>query len=267
MGVHSPATLTDKELPVCERCGKQMKETFMPWMKNLGTPYLWNCDTPSCKEQDDAIKKELDKAQREKEIKEDREREMSDFLKDPSKVMNVFGVSKKYHLVSFDTFIGGERNITDIRNYVKTIDSSLYIYGKCGSGKTHVAVSIIRELYLLDTWRKMLFISVPELLLRIRDSFHENSKQSELEIVRECTNPDILVLDDMGAEKISEFSVATLYLIINGRLMDERPTIVTSNLSRKQFEEQIDHRIASRFAEYKAIHLDMPDYRKNGIKS
>lgn len=267
MGTISPATIIDDQLPVCERCGKVLNKCKMPDFFPQDHKYNWSCKTPECRKQDDEIQKELD---RKKEI-EDNENieaeEKSNFLKEPSFKMNKWGVFKKYHNTSLDNFSGGEKYTAKIKTVLQpgrtpNMSCSLYLYGNCGSGKTHLSVAILRELYLLNTWLRMSFRSVSELLLQLRDSFHNDAQFSEYEIVENCTNPDILVLDDLGTEKTSEFSIATLYSIINSRLMDEKPTIVTSNLSRKQFEEKVDGRIASRFAEYMAIHLDMPDYRK-----
>ncbi|MFA5300926.1 MAG: DnaA/Hda family protein [Lutibacter sp.] len=261
MGIHSLVTITDKS-PICERCNNKLKESYFPWLRE-GYKYIWKCENPECKNQDAEEEIRIDKEKKDEDARQALITMKDDFLKQPTKIMGEMGVPIKYHNVSLDSFKGGEKYVQAIRNYLSEPNGSLYIYGNCGSGKTHLAVSILRELYLANVTLKAGFIPTPNLLLQIRDCFNKDPKFTEYEIVEKYLNYHVLVLDDMGAEKTTEFSITTLYLIINGRLSDEKPTIVTSNLSRKQFETQIDNRIASRFAEYKAIHLDMPDHRKN----
>lgn len=142
------------------------------------------------------------------------------------------------------------------------LSQSYFITGDVGVGKTHLAVVLIRKYisyikptyyeqkkeYILDINHSDLpvFIEVPELLLRIRASYHKNSDETEMDIVDRYTYAPLLVLDDLGTEKASEFSTLMLYLIINRRCSSELITIITSNLSLFQIQERLSNRISSR---------------------
>ena len=137
----------------------------------------------------------------------------------------------------------------------------VFLTGSRGVGKTHLAVALMREAMLaagpvkyLDTYkidlRKLpLFVSVPELLLEIRDTYNDNGA-SEKEIIDRYSWVDVLVLDDLGVEKQkpSEWALRTLYIIIDRRYREDLRTIITSNLGIDEVEEKLDDRIASRIA-------------------
>ncbi len=143
-----------------------------------------------------------------------------------------------------------------------SIDQSYFIKGDVGVGKSHMAVAIMRG-YLksvkpeYDEQRKEylindaeshqpIFIEVPELLLRIRDTYNDNNGESEKDIVEFFTRTPFLVLDDLGTEKASEFSTLMLYLIINRRCTSGKTTIITSNLDLDQIRDRLSDRISSR---------------------
>lgn len=92
------------------------------------------------------------------------------------------------------------------------------------------------------------WITVPDLLLEIRGSFNSADPQnSEKGIVNEFSDwKKVLVLDDLGAEKSTEWSMATLFTIINRRYENIAPTIITSNLSLDELSRHIGDRITSR---------------------
>lgn len=139
---------------------------------------------------------------------------------------------------------------------------SYFITGDVGVGKTHLAVALIRKYiatikpyyddkrkeYMLDIdqFNLPVFIEVQELLLRIRASYHKDSTETEMDVVDRYTYTPLLVLDDLGAEKDSEFSTLMLYLIINRRCSNDRTTIITSNLSIDEIRDRLSERISSR---------------------
>lgn len=152
---------------------------------------------------------------------------------------------------------------------VKRLESttdSLYLTGPRGTGKTHMAAAIVRELVMDLTpshsvsWVQ--WISAPDLLLEIRNTFRDGSERSELSVIEQYSECDLLVLDDLGAEKTSEWSLQTLYTIIDRRYREERQTIITSNLSLDELAEKVDDRIASRLSELcRVVVLTGPDRR------
>lgn len=158
-------------------------------------------------------------------------------------------------------------------------DGSVFITGPAGTGKTHLAASLLRDtVYRQGMMRaawdeedrirtpKMSYAwqTVPEVLLDLRASFKERSEETEKEIIDSLSSVDYLVLDDMGAEKSSDFSIQSLYLVIDRRYSEERKTIVTSNLSIAQIADKLGDRIASRIAGMcRVIELKGRDRRLN----
>ena len=168
------------------------------------------------------------------------------------------GVSKLYRDCSFESFVGGEKIVAYLRDALKT-DQSVVLRGPTGCGKTHLGISMLKESDAYQ-WDR-LFATVPELLLKIRSSFNGGSS-SEEEIIKEYATVPFLVLDDMGAEKTSEYSITTLYVILDRRVRECLKTVITTNLSQAEIESTFGARIASRLAAMENIKINMPDYRK-----
>ncbi len=168
------------------------------------------------------------------------------------------GIAKRHQECSFETFKSNEKLVKDLRG----IEGSIVLIGKTGSGKTHLAISIFREAKVSDA-RNGYFITVPELLLKIRSAFTPGSTETEEDLIKRFAGYEILVLDDLGAEKTTEWSITTLYLILDRRNREMKRTIVTTNLTLQDIENTLGARIASRLAEMRVIKLNMQDYRKN----
>ncbi len=108
----------------------------------------------------------------------------------------------------------------------------------------------------------MRFLSVPELMLRLRESFRDGAGSSEGAVIDACAGCDLLVLDDLGVEKPSEFAVQSLYLVVDRRYSEMRRTVITSNFSIGEIAERVGDRIASRIAGMcKVIELQGEDRR------
>ena len=138
----------------------------------------------------------------------------------------------------------------------------IFIFGGAGVGKTHLCAALLKE-HLAGQMGKEIpddgsfsapsrdrtcFVAVPDLLLGIRSAFAVARGNAEGEAVRRCSEADLLVLDDLGAEKPSEWSNGVLYLIVNARYSAMRKTIVSSNFTLDEVGEKIGDRIASRLA-------------------
>jgi DNA replication protein DnaC len=108
----------------------------------------------------------------------------------------------------------------------------LLIIGKIGTGKTHLAVGIIKEL-ILDRGISCLFYDYRELLKEIQNSYNAAVQTTELDVLRPVFETDVLVLDELGAVKPTEWVWDTVSLILNTRYNDNRTTIITTN-----FEDQ-----------------------------
>jgi DNA replication protein DnaC len=110
--------------------------------------------------------------------------------------------------------------------------TGLLIIGKIGTGKTHLAVGITKEL-VLNKGISCLFYDYRELLKEIQNSYNATVQTTELDVLRPVFETDVLVLDELGAVKPTEWVWDTVSLILNTRYNDNRTTIITTN-----FEDQ-----------------------------
>jgi DNA replication protein DnaC len=106
--------------------------------------------------------------------------------------------------------------------------TGLLIIGKIGVGKTHLAVGIMKEL-ILNRGIGCLFYDYRELLKQIQNSYNDSVKATELDVLRPVFDTDVLVLDELGAVKPTEWVWDTVSLILNTRYNDSRTTIITTN--------------------------------------
>src|SRR6476646_4217739 len=106
--------------------------------------------------------------------------------------------------------------------------TGLMLIGSIGVGKTHLAVGIIKEL-ILSRATACLFYDYRELLKQIQNSYNESVKATELEVLRPVFETEVLVLDELGAVKPTEWVWDTVSLILNTRYNDNRTTIITTN--------------------------------------
>jgi len=145
----------------------------------------------------------------------------------------------------------------------------LFFEGQPGVGKTHLAVAMLKQV-IERTGARGIFYDTRDLLRLIRSTYDASTRTTELEILRPVMNADLLVLDDLGAEKTSEWVEETMNLIVNTRYNERRLTIFTSNY--KDIPDDTDpnallfrigHRMRSRLHEMCDFEvLDGADYRE-----
>lgn len=129
-------------------------------------------------------------------------------------------------------------------------EGSAYIYGPQLTGKTIYASYILLEeeknLYLAGKKKSCIFVSVPDLFQEIKSTFN-NPDKSEEEILNKYRDAHLLVMDDFGTVKTSDWVLQVLYMIVNHRYEYQKKTIYTSNLSLNEAAELLgDDRITSR---------------------
>ncbi len=108
------------------------------------------------------------------------------------------------------------------------VTRGLFLEGQPGVGKTHVAVAVLKQV-VQTTGARGLFYDTRDLLRVIRSTYDPSIRTTELDILRPVMKADLLVLDDLGAEKTSEWVEETMNLIVNTRYNERRLTIFTSN--------------------------------------
>jgi len=145
----------------------------------------------------------------------------------------------------------------------------LFLEGQPGVGKTHLAVAVLRQV-IQTSGAFGLFYDTRDLLRIIRSTYDASIRTTELEVLRPVMTADLLVLDDLGAEKTSEWVEETMNLIVNTRYNERRLTIFTSNYQDIPDDSdpnsllfRIGFRMRSRLHEMcEFIEMDGADYRE-----
>ena len=106
--------------------------------------------------------------------------------------------------------------------------TGLLLIGTIGVGKTHLAVGIVKEL-IRSKGIACLFYDYRELLKQIQNSYNDSVKTTELDVLRPVFETEILVLDELGAVKPTEWIWDTVSLILSTRYNDKLTTIITTN--------------------------------------
>jgi DNA replication protein DnaC len=141
-----------------------------------------------------------------------------------------------------------------VREYVERLDENLregrglWLMGDVGTGKTSLAMLVSKA--TLELGRSVAIYSLPRLLSRIRRTYDaEAGEQSYLEFFERLTAVDLLHVDDLGAEKRSDWVLEQLYALVDERYESQRSIVVTTNLDQASLEEQIGARTVSRLVE------------------
>jgi DNA replication protein DnaC len=144
--------------------------------------------------------------------------------------------------------------VNKVRAFVDELDSNLaqgqglWLFGDTGTGKTTLAMLVSKA--ALEAGRTVAIYSLPKLLARIRRTYDsEPGGDSYLSFFERLTSVDLLHIDDLGAEKRSDWVLEQLYALINERYESRRSMIITTNLEHEALEEQIGPRTVSRLSE------------------
>ena len=142
-------------------------------------------------------------------------------------------------------------------NFSKNSES-LFMCGETGLGKTHLSLSIAKE--VIAKGYNVAYDSIINYLNEIQKEHYGKSDKNTLATI---TSVDLLILDDLGAEVNNPFNHSTIYNIINTRINRNLPTIISSNLTNNDVSERYDDRVASRiFGEYTYLKFVGNDIRQ-----
>jgi DNA replication protein DnaC len=164
-------------------------------------------------------------------------------------------IPRRYADVSFDrppvTEIDAQV-VTATRRFADSIDAhleggrGLWFMGPVGTGKTTLAMLVSKA--ALRAGRSVAIYSLPRLLNEIRDT--HRAERSHVELLDRLTAVDLLHIDDVGAQRTTDWVLEELYSIVNGRYEDQRSIVLTTNiLDREALCEQITDRTVSRLTE------------------
>jgi DNA replication protein DnaC len=147
------------------------------------------------------------------------------------------GIGRRFLEVSFDRepIVSLDPVVLrQVRAFVRSIDDNLeggrglWFDGPVGTGKTSLAILVAKA--AKDAGRSYAVYPVPRLLAEIKRTFDRDASDSYLGFFRRLCTVDVLVLDDLGAEKQTEWVLEQLYSIVNERWQDRRSIVVTTNI-------------------------------------
>jgi DNA replication protein DnaC len=187
-----------------------------------------------------------------------------------AKRLKKIGIPPLFHNSSFENFKpqnekakaalkGCQKFVEDILNQENP--GGIFLNGPFGTGKTHLAAASMAA--LSDSGcSNLLFAVVPKLLALTRKAINTDDPR---DYVGEASEANVLVLDDVGAEKISEWAREQLFLIINSRYENQLPTILTTNASMAELEQRIGGAAVSRICQMaQGYVLNGSDFRRKG---
>lgn len=177
----------------------------------------------------------------------------------PAEVDEEYGVSPRRHM---------EQVYQYCRCYAEDFDresENLYLYGETGLGKTHLTLAIAAQ--VTNAGYQVIYDSASNLLRRLEKERFSSGKDNEFSGAEdEILNCDLLIIDDLGSEFTTQFTVSAVYNIINTRLNCRKPVIISTNLDIRDLEQKYTKRVASRvLGNYRALLFMGRDIRQ--IKS
>jgi DNA replication protein DnaC len=185
-------------------------------------------------------------------------------------------IPRRYQHCDFTNYIAYNEHLTRalqhaarVADAFPVVERGLFLQGPPGVGKTHLAVAVLRDV-IRNRGARGIFYDTRDLLRVIRSTYDPVNRTQEMDVLRPVIEADLLVLDDLGAEKTSEWVEETLNLIVNSRYSDKRVTVFTSNYDDNPDSTdpdsllfRIGFRMRSRLHEMcEFLYLDGADYRE-----
>jgi DNA replication protein DnaC len=194
------------------------------------------------------------------------------------KLLEAARIPRRYEECSLSNYQPAANNGSQLRafNYAfrlareyPSADRGLLFMGTCGVGKTHLSVAILREL-MERKGIPCLFYEFSSLLKEIQNSYNPVSQTSELTVLSPIIEAEILVLDELGATKPTDWVRDTMMQVINARYNNNKLTIFTTNYTdtrripaQETLEDRIGARLRSRLYEMcRTVVIEGEDYRR-----
>ena len=214
----------------CKFCGKDLKP--------IGLDYLYVNIFPEFIEYERCTCKKSINYWKEIDMKDQEQKKRQHYKEIINQFYSQNYISKRLKEYKFDNFKVTDINKKEVeiaKDYTNKcinnkLENGLIITGNSGVGKTHLAASISNELIQKDIL--VLMGRLTSLLDMIKETFKDNSK-SENELIDLFSNLDMIVIDDLGTEKISQWALDKLYTIIENRNENKLPIIITTRFDKQ----------------------------------
>lgn len=173
--------------------------------------------------------------------------------------------AKQQKALSFAVTFAKSFSDLEESNVWKPSGKCAFFLGSCGTGKTHLACAIAWHIVHFYN-RSALFTSVSKLNRRIREAKSFNSKETESEAIKIFTDPDLLIIDEIGMQSFTEAESRALFDVLNERYEQQKSTIFISNLDYANVAQILGHRLVDRFKEDGAqnIIFNWESFREKG---
>ena len=229
----------------CEYCKNKLYRKTIEW-KLYGTKRVMTLDYERCKcKNAQEHWKEYD-LKRIRMLEEERKLElMQEFSRKVEKIIKNSKMSKRnlsYKFENFEPNTSNKKVFNNLKNYSEKLvngieKKGLILVGNNGVGKTHLACSIANK--LIENGIPVIYGTLINLLAELRNSYDTDNDISEMEIIKLYENVALLIIDDLGKEKPSEWGLEKLFTIINSRYENNLPVIITTNYNQNSLVERL----------------------------
>lgn len=185
------------------------------------------------------------------------------------------GIPKRFAESSFEHFEADsdvkKRILATCKKYADSFEDrlsmggGLVFCGKPGTGKTLLACAIANQI-ITDSLRVPVFTSVTKLARAVKDTYRKGSELTEQDVIDSFVNPDLLIIDEIGAQRGTETELLIMQEVIDERYQQVRSTILLSNLPEQELGQYIGERAIDRMYEGKGAVLAFTweSYRRKG---
>ena len=162
-----------------------------------------------------------------------------------------------------------KNNLEFFKNYVDTFSpatsKSVLLMGGTGLGKTHLSSAVARG--IIEKGYDVFYTGAIDLFSSFEIERFKSYSNEPNPIIERYFESDLLIIDDLGTEMINQFSVSTLYNLVNDRLSRKKPTIISTNLSKDDIPKKYTDRITSRLlGEYRVCTFMGTDVRAQKLR-
>lgn len=270
----------------CKYCGKTLyyeaicfNGAVVCWFKEF--PQRCDCEKAIAYWEKYDAKKKRKAEEEEKAEAEERQRKI--FLSRIKRILGESGIKKRFLNRTFENYkvtpenrkaYNAAKEYADNFEHNEKTGKGIYFEGTNGTGKTHLAVAI--SLQLINKGVPVICKSSIDLLADVKKAYDKAGDISENAVIDIYRKVDLLIIDDLGKEQCTPWTVSTLYAILDYRYKDMKPTIITTNYNEEMLIKRLTPQggdslnaeaIVSRFRECNdVVTMAWEDYRsvKNG---